>query len=197
MSEIPWCVLVISPGRDCESKAAEKLERAGFVTWLPKCQAFSRRNNPKGPVCPLFPNYLLMQLPRQEDWPFVFGYRGPHDEKVVTGVVQVLRRVGDTEPATLCPADVALLRELQGADGVIPIRSRRPGSWVRQGDRVRITNGNFAGLNSVVQKVDAADRISCLIDMLGGQREVQGFTAAQLVKLSGPVAHLTRSSGAA
>jgi transcription antitermination factor NusG len=156
-------------------RAQRSLEREEVETWAPLCQTL-RRHRPRGAKHDvvewhhdfLFPGYLLARL-EHDSWGWV--------EKV-DGVDYVLRRIGAVDIAATLPdwwVD-QLGQEIETHGGALKITDdgerldpnppRKRGPLYAKGQRLRVTGGNFAGLDGLYV-ADAKGRITLLLDTLG------------------------------
>ena len=146
-----WYLVHTKPRR--ELCALEHLERQGFGCYLPLLRTEKLRRT-RLDTCdePLFPRYLFIQLDtdlQSRSW-------GPIRSTV--GVSRLVAFGG--EPAKVPSALVEQLRQhenhLRGQ--VVPL--------FQAGERVRVTQGPFAGLEGVYQIAEGERRVLVLIEML-------------------------------
>lgn len=132
------------------------LTRQGIETYCPL--AFSdRRQAKKREIEPLFPGYLFVRLDTEHgDW---------HQIRKTHGVIDLIR-FGDY-PAKVPDRLIDALFERETAEGVHDIHPD-----YLPGDKVRLTQGPFALYTAVVQAKTSRDRITVLIEALGGDRPI-------------------------
>jgi len=118
----------------------------------------------------LFPGYIFAQAPRRID----------HDRILAAaGVLGFVRHAGIESPA-VCPEPfVAGLLAM----GDVRIRSPYDEAPFRVGQAVLLKAGPFAGAISRVARVDKRTRVRILLDVFGGQREIE-VPAVDLVDAS-------------
>ena len=146
-----WYLVHTKPRK--EACALENLERQGFSCYLPLLRTEKLRRA-KLDTCdePLFPRYLFIELDtdlQSRSW-------GP-----IRSTVGVSRLVTfGAEPAKVPGALVEQLRlhESQLRGQVVPL--------FQTGERVRVTQGPFAGLEGVFQIAEGERRVLVLIEML-------------------------------
>ena len=166
-----WYAVFTKPRQ--EDAAVEHLERQEFSVWLPKIEhAVRHRGRWVDRIEPLFPRYLFLQADAgEQDLSTVRSTRG------VTGLV----RQG-VEPAVVPEQVIAFLRETADPDtGLHHIGER---ARFKRGDRVRVIEGPFEGLEGVLLKEKGEDRVLVLLAILGGQRNV-ALSAEQLIRAGG------------
>ena len=146
-----WFLVHCKPRQ--EKVALQNLERQGYRCYLPTlCTEKLRR----GVLCvveePLFPRYLFLRLGEQG------AARGLAPVRSTKGVSRLVG-FGAT-PVKVEDALIAFLREREAALRQTPERLFMPG------DRVRLTDGAFAGIEGVYQMTDGEQRAVVLIDFL-------------------------------
>lgn len=145
---IDWYCLKIETGK--EQRAAEKLGRAGYVTYLPRCRRASGTGAGTGPAELLFPGYLPLQDPG-DAWDDVLGRRlGYLGQRIYTGVRGVLCHRRDVfDPAPLPTGFVERLRHQEGMSGVIVVRIERKPKFYK-GQLVRAIDGPYIGFMGAI-----------------------------------------------
>jgi transcriptional antiterminator RfaH len=123
----------------------------GYETFVPKTKVLI---GARWRAAPLFVGYFFVRI--VDRW------------RVIERTIGVLGLVkfGDT-PARCPDAEIAKLRTRADADGLI----RLP--WRRIGDRVRIVDGPFTGVDGLYAGMSARDRELVLISLLGRQTKVE------------------------
>ncbi|MDO8275209.1 MAG: transcription/translation regulatory transformer protein RfaH [Serpentinimonas sp.] len=146
-----WYLVHTKPRK--ELCALEHLERQGFGCYLPLLRSEKLRRASLQPCDePLFPRYLFIQLGldlQARSW-------GP-----IRSTVGVSRLVAfGSEPAKVPDAliDQLLRQEAVLRGQVVPL--------FQPGQRVRVTQGPFAGLEGVFQIAEGERRVLVLIEML-------------------------------
>jgi len=130
-----------------ERTAVEHLQRAGFVTYVPRIK-IKKHGIERTP--PLFPTYVFVQIERR--W---------HDARWSPGVVRLLMD-GD-QPAKLqdCVMEEIRSREVGG------FVKLKPPPKARKGERVRINGGRFDGHVGLYEGQTARERQRVLLEILG------------------------------
>jgi len=144
-----WYVVHTKPRN--EIRARDHLERQGYRCALPMrgTQAVRGGRVVMGAE-PLFPRYLFISLSEvHSDWSRIRSTRG------VSGLV----RFGATVPSL---ADQVVAQ--------IFTAMPEPGVLYRAGDRVRITEGAFAGVEGLFLEPDGDARVVILFKMLGADQ---------------------------
>jgi transcriptional antiterminator RfaH len=146
-----WYVVHTQPG--CEERAALHLATQGFTIFCPRFRKTVRHARKiTSKVAALFPGYLFVKLnPARDRWRCINGTRG---------VIRLLT-LGDR----LQPAPAGVVETLQA-------RADSHGVFVTAqelsvGQQVRITEGPFANLVGTLQRLDGADRVQVLLNILG------------------------------
>lgn len=144
-----------------ERLAVHELHNQGFQTFFPLIARAPRAR--RGvyeipPPLPLFPRYLFVLLDLQQDpWRSINGTRG----------VTRLMCMDDERPS---PVPIpAMDRILAAGELLHPESAALP---FNTNDTVEFTEGPMQGLRAVVQLCEA-DRVTLLLDMLGGKRTVR------------------------
>jgi transcriptional antiterminator RfaH len=152
-----WYVIHTKPRQ--ESLALENLERQGYTTYCPQITISKRRRNAWHQVTePLFPRYLFIELTEGED---DFG-----PIRSTLGVSNMLRFGG--KPATISNNIIESLRQQERDNAETP-DTELP---VKPGDRVRVMDGPFAGLESIFQNSSKDARVVILMELLGRENRV-------------------------
>jgi len=150
---MPWYAVHTKPKQ--EDRVSSQLTGDGLDVFLPKIQARrKRRGFGASLVEPLFPGYLFVSVnltPRV--WDTVRWARGV---KAILGC--------DGVPSVVPDEPIAWIKQRVGADGVI-----HPKAPFTCGNRVRVTDGPFAGLVGIMQRAASrAGRVRVLLDILRG-----------------------------
>lgn len=146
-----WYVVHTQPS--AEDRAIAHLETQGYHIFCPRLRKVvrhARKSTDK--FVPLFPGYLFLKLDTSRDrWRSVNGTRG---------VVRLLTQ-GDI-PQAVPPGVVEELQSHTGVDGIL---DRIPP--LSAGQHVRIAEGPFADFVGTLQRLDGAERVQVLINLLG------------------------------
>jgi transcriptional antiterminator RfaH len=152
-----WYVIHTKPRQ--EPVALENLERQGYTTYCPQITISKRRRNAWHTVKePLFPRYLFIELTEGED---DFG-----PIRSTLGVSNMLRFGG--KPATIGNEIIETLRQQERDNAETP----EPEVPVKPGDRVRVMDGPFAGLEGIFQNNSKDARVIILMELLGRENRV-------------------------
>ena len=158
-SETALWYAVATKARD-EAVAKANLERQDYQVFLPTTSLKKRRLGRWTRVTePLFPGYLFVSL--------VLGADDPAPIRSTVGCIGLVR-FGQTHT----PVPSSLIAALQGAsedvlDTPLPFN---------QGDKVRLIDGPFAGLEAVFDMPRGEDRAQVLLELLG---KTQRLTVGQ------------------
>lgn len=166
-----WYAVFTKPRQ--EQVAVEHLERQAFTVWLPKVEHSVRhRGRWVDRIEPLFPRYLFLQADAaDQDLSTIRSTRG------VTGLV----RQG-IEPAVVPEQVITFLRD--NADPETGLHHIGSGARFKRGDRVRVIEGPFEGLEGVLLKEKGEERVLVLLAILGGERNV-ALSPQQLMRAEG------------
>jgi transcriptional antiterminator RfaH len=153
-----WYVIHTKPRQ--ESQALENLQRQGYTTYCPQITLSKRRRNAWHQVTePLFPRYLFIELTEGED---DFG-----PIRSTLGVSNMLRFGG--KPAIIANDIIESLRQQERDDAKNSDTAELP---VNRGDRVRVMDGPFAGLEGIFQNNSKDARVVILMELLGRENRV-------------------------
>jgi transcriptional antiterminator RfaH len=147
-----WYLVYCKPRQ--ETTARRNLERQGYETYVPMLRQSRRKKGRMGSVtAPMFPRYLFIHLNEETDnW-------GPI--RSTLGVVSIVR-FGATAAAV--PNDlIQLFRKREDAEGLQPTVV----TPYRQGEKVRIAEGGFAGYEGIFFARSGKDRVTVLLQVLG------------------------------
>jgi len=139
--------------------AAKNLNRQGFETFLPLHDITSRRtsrfiNTSK----PLFPGYMFIKFDKAEsEW---------HKINSTYGVSRLITFNAILKSIPTIFVDHLMKRyDLSGK--LIPIQK------LKKGDHVTVLKGPFANFIATVEKYEADQRISILMDLMGRKTKIQ------------------------
>jgi transcriptional antiterminator RfaH len=158
-----WYLVHTKPRQ--EKCALENLVRQGYACYLPTLPSEKLR---KGAITvadePLFPRYLFIR-PGQEgaaqSWGPIRSTKGVN-RLICFGV----------EPAKVSNGLVEMLQANEASVQAAPERLFKPG------ERVRLTEAPFAGIEGVYQMANGESRVMVLIEMLSKQVRVQAAPAS-------------------
>jgi transcriptional antiterminator RfaH len=141
-----------------ERFAAERLEAAGFQTFLPRAKLNGRAE-------PLFGGYVFVRI--VDRWRAV--------ERTV-GVLALVR-FGD-RPARCADAEIADLQSRIDSQGLVrlperPPTPKKPRRKIPIGTRVKIAAGPFRGFSAIYAGQTAREREKVLIELLGRQAPLE------------------------
>jgi transcriptional antiterminator RfaH len=146
-----WYVVHTQPA--CEERAAMHLATQGYRVFCPRFRKTVRHARKcTSKLAALFPGYLFVMLdPSHDRWRAINGTRG---------VIRLLT-LGDAPQPT--PAGVVEDLQAQTDDhGALVLAPA-----LSVGQRVRIAEGPLADLVGTLQRLDGADRVRVLLDLLG------------------------------
>lgn len=146
-----WYLIHTKPRQ--ERIALQNLEAQGYVCYLPVLPTERLRQGSLTVANePLFPRYLFIQLEQGESaksWSPIRSTKG----------VSRLVSFG-TEPAKVDDRLIALLKSRETSDRDQPLR------LFARGDRVRVVDGVFAGIEGIYQMAEAENRAMVLIELM-------------------------------
>jgi transcriptional antiterminator RfaH len=147
-----WYLVHTKPRQ--ETIAQENLERQGYECYLPFLRMEKLRQRTLIVIEEaLFPRYLFIRLGQDDSaksWEPIRSTRG----------VTTLVRFGH-EPARVADALIAVLKARE-ADA----SENEPEPLFRKGDRLRVSEGPFAGIEGIYQMTDGEQRVMVLIELL-------------------------------
>ena len=153
-TQLQWYVVRTKVRR--EHYAEWQLARRGVRTFLPRiCEPSRVGIHPV--VAPLFPGYLLVQIDLETQY----------FDVVWTPGVNKFVAFGSA-PCSLEETVVEYLRARAGTDGII-----RAFPVFREGDRVRVKYGPFAGLEGFIESSSGRGRVRILMELLRRQTRVE------------------------
>jgi len=150
-----WYVVQTKP--NSEMLALTHLSRQGFSVWLPKCSRIIRHaRQTKEVLRPFFPGYLFVQFdPKRARW------------RAINSTVGVIRLVSfSSSPSILDAKFIENLKACENQDGIIESDHRSPQN-ISVGDAVEILNGPMAGVVGKLLRMDTANRVTVLLELLG------------------------------
>jgi transcriptional antiterminator RfaH len=158
-----WYLVHTKPRQ--EKTALINLERQGYHCYLPTIPSEKLRQGVLSLIDePLFPRYMFIQLRLDvsaKSW-------GP-----IRSTMGVSRLVSfGVEPAKVDEGFIELLRRQESAVQTQPLRLFEPG------ERVRLTEAPFAGIEGIFQMTDGEARVMVLIEILSKPVSVRATTAS-------------------
>lgn len=163
-----WFAVNTQP--NSELRAQVNLERQGWRCFCPQVSRTTksgRRMTTR--LRALFPGYIFVNLNlSQSRWRSVDGTFG----------VRAIVKAGDL-PAPLPVGVVETLIAMSDETGRVSFASR-----LSPGEDVRFQSGPFAGLIGTLEQLDAAGRVTVLLDLLGRATPIKGH-ASELAPSSG------------
>ncbi len=121
----------------CEQRVYDQLLAKGFEVFLPKIEAWSRRNGLRHLIrTPMFPGYLFLRHAIDK-----LGYIEVHKAR---GLVRILGERWD-RLATVPDHEVEAIQQVTQAEVPVLIHP-----YLREGQRVRITGGPLAGVEGIL-----------------------------------------------
>jgi len=163
-----WYLVHTKPKQ--EKCALQNLQQQGYQCYLPTLLSEKLRQGILTIIDePLFPRYLFIRLGQggsAKSWTPIRSTKG----------VSRLVSFG-TEPARVDDGLVELIRAQEAAV------QEKPERLFKQGERVRLTDGAFAGIEGIYQMADSECRVRVLIELLSKPVTVR-VTPASLRKAS-------------
>lgn len=156
----PWYVIRTATRR--ESRALASLQELGLEAYCPMMIRWGRLGRQQ---CrerreqPLFPGYAFARIAKGQ-----FA-----SVEACDGVSSVLRSVapsGELRPHAVAESVVTILKAAE-ADGAFDLTQEQDAPF-KVGDRVRITEGPFAGMVGEVRKLRPRERVRVLLDAVRG-----------------------------
>lgn len=150
-STVGWYLLYTKPRQ--EEEAVTQLQHQHYEAYLPRVLAEVQRRGRKWvQSLPLFPRYLFIRLEtglESRSWGPIRSTRG----------VSHFVRFG-TQPVSIDGGLIDALRQAEAG------QNHSPAPLYRPGDRLRITQGPYAGLSAIFQMDDGESRACVLIELL-------------------------------
>lgn len=151
VADLLWYCIYVRPRH--EFKVLERLLKAQKEAFLPSVQRLSKWKDRKKLVeFPLFPNYL-----------FVRTLSGSEDKRVVLQTQGVVCFVGANSGTYNSVPDeqiASLMKIIESNE------TMNPYPFLREGHRVRVKKGPFAGVDGLLVKKKGLHKLVVLIDML-------------------------------
>lgn len=152
-----WYLVATKP--QSEFKAQENLLRQNYETYLPLVQTSHRRNGKNvNRTEAFFPRYLFICLDKETDnWSPI---------RSTIGVAGMVRFSG--MPAVVPENMIVNLKNNENEFGLQSFEKKE----LKQGDKVDIIDGPFAGYKAIYQKMKSTERVSVLLDIVGKNTQV-------------------------
>jgi transcription antitermination factor NusG len=162
----PWSILRVSP--NMERKVRDALSDAGLTVYVPlEKYRLPRARSWRSRTRPLIPGYIFASLQDDEQLDLA---RSNH------AVRDVMARDGKPLGVPALSIAALILAEASGEfdqtwNAPAPLkdkrRGRRPSKAWQKGQRVKVTEGPFAGFPAEIMSADRADRIETLVMIFG------------------------------
>ena len=154
----PWVCLMTQPLR--EKLARASLQELGFTVYLPVCRKLVFRREKRVPMlAPLFSRYLFVAAGAQE--------RGLYDARRANGVSAF---AGRTLDQSLVPSVIIeAIRSREDGEGIVGLDRMS----LVPGQKVKILEGPFAGLEAAFSEPDSQKRSYILLDLLGKTHRIR------------------------
>ncbi len=138
-----------------EETAARGLEEQGYAVYLPKLKLRRRRSQGMVEIVePLFPRYLFVSVRDKE--------QSISPIRNTAGVSKLVRFSVD-----YVPVPQGMIEALRAREDPDTGFHRLTTPNLKQGDRVRIQAGAFAGIEGVFEALAGRDRVIVLFELLG------------------------------
>ena len=147
-----WYAVQTQPKR--ENLAVEHLKGQGYSVWMPICERIIRHARKSKRVRrPLFPGYLFINLDVETaQWRSINGTIG------VNRIVSFGQR-----PAPVAAQFIDALQNIEANEGLVAVN----GDDLLPGQDVEILSGPMAGTIAKLLSLEAGDRVTVLLNMLG------------------------------
>lgn len=153
-----WYLVHTKPRQ--EMCALENLQRQGYQCYLPTLPSEKLRHGVLMVTDePLFPRYLFIRLGQGDSAP---SWAPIRSTKGVSRLVSF-----GVKPAKVADSLVEALRAQEASVHALPRRLFKPG------ERVRLTEAPFAGIEGIYQMAEGERRVIVLIELLSKQVRVQ------------------------
>jgi transcriptional antiterminator NusG len=138
----------------CEQLVSDQLAAKGFRIFLPKIDVWSQRAGKRHLIpVPMFPSYLFLQHALDKD-----SYL---DVRKARGLVRILGESWD-KPSIVPDAEIEAIQIILSVS--IPVM---PHPYLREGQRVRITEGSLRGVEGIlIQSKPAKGLLLLSVDLL-------------------------------
>ena len=137
-----------------ENLAVEHLKRQGFSVWMPICERIIRHaRKSKRERRPLFPGYLFINLDVKTT-----RWRSINDTIGVNRIVSF-----GQWPAPIAAKFIDALQNIEANEGLVVVNE----DALLPGQDVEILSGPMAGTIAKLLSLEAGDRVTVLLNMLG------------------------------
>lgn len=144
-----------------EEAAASGLEEQGYAVYLPKIKTRRRRSHGMVEIIlPLFPRYLFVSLTDKQ--------QSISPVRYTAGVSSLVRF-----SVEYVPLPHGMIEALQAREDPETGYHRLTAPNLKQGDRVRIQTGAFAGIEGIFEAHSGQDRVIVLFELLGQQARTE------------------------
>ena len=144
-----------------EARAAENLDRQGYVTYLPRHRRWVRHARRRAlALRPLFPRYLFVGMNLA-----VARWRAIRSTVGIAGLVCQ----GD-QPGPVPRGIVEMIQARENEEGMVTLLAA---PVFDKGERVHITEGALRGVNGLFESITDEERVIILLDLLGRQVRVR------------------------
>ncbi len=151
-----WQVIYTKPKQ--EARASEHLGNQDVEVYFPKITLEKIvRGELKDTEEPLFPRYLFVKIPQHVSWTSVRSSRGVMD------FVKFGSRIAEVQNELINTLENAVSENQKCSYGDVP----------ESGEKVLITEGEFAGLEGVFQQRESESRCFVLLEFLGRYNRVK------------------------
>lgn len=149
-----WYLVKTKPRN--ENKVFTRLDEAGFESIFPTIRKKSRKKEHPD-IRPLFPTYLFVR----------FALEQLRTIRYTRGVAKVISF--GAEPQEVGEDIIAAVRERMDEEGIVTL-VRPPDNW-KPGDKIRIGEGPFEGLEAIfLEELPDRDRVVLLLDAVSSFR---------------------------
>lgn len=156
-----WYLLSTRPR--LEFAVETNLNIRGITTFLPKTYS-DRKSGSVAREIPFFNRYLFFRMePGTDNFYMVSKTPG-----VSTIVKMTESQFGGFEPTKIPDLIIIGLQNQQNDRGVIDMDED-----YKQGDKVRVKNGAFHGVEAIISAKTGQDRVMVLLNILGGEQKVE------------------------
>jgi len=156
-----WHLLMTKPRED--ERAQQHLLNQGYELFRPLLRQYQVKNGKQVAVEEsLFPRYIFIRLDDvQSNWAKIRSTRG------------VAKMVRFTDLPAIVPE--VIISELKGQCNdvnTIDITKNKPYVY-QMGDEIQVTEGSFKGIQALIKKQVAEDRVLLLMNILGKEQELE------------------------
>lgn len=148
-TQLRWYVAYTYP--QAEKRVDQKVKEMGFESFLPTQKVVRQWSDRKKTFdVPLFPNYIFIRTT-------------PHNRFAVLSIKELVRFISFSgQPVAVPDEDIASLKKI--ASGEITTSNEVFGGTI--GERVRITHGQFAGIEGILTKNNGHQKLVIQIEAM-------------------------------